>query len=530
MVSRPPPAAEHDDQRVLIVAPTRRDGLIAQKALAQSGVPAQICATLDELCNEVPRGAAAVLLTDDVLESSTPSQLSAIVDEQPEWSDLPFIVLARAGTPSSAVEWLQVRTSVTLLERAVQLRTLISAVQMAVRTRSRQYQVRDLLRAERRARQEADRANSAKDRFLAVLSHELRTPLTPVVFAVASLQQKVSPASELQRPLEMIRRNVALETKLIDDLLDLSRVVQGKLQLQRGMVNLHDTLRDALAMVEGDARAKGVSIETSFAARAHQLFADPARIQQVLWNLVKNAIKFTNAGGTVRLSTWNKTDQFFLACTDDGIGIAADVLPLIFEPFQQGSAEITKHYGGLGLGLAVSRSLIEAHGGTLTARSDGIGKGATFTLCLPHVVMRLLATTPATKAGNTARDDEPPARILLVEDHADTARALLESLTSRGHEVTVVHSVADALRAAAADEVELLISDIGLPDGTGLDLIRQIEPRPSIGAIALSGFGMDADLKRSLKAGFARHLTKPVDARLLERTITELQNGTRPPA
>src|SRR5262249_12164277 len=236
-------------------------------------------ATAERLCAEVSQGAAAVLVTDDVLESSDPSHLSAIVEDQPEWSDLPFVVLARAGMPSAAVAWLQARTSVTLLERAVHLRTLVSAVQMAVRARRRQYQVRDLLCAERRARLEADRANTAKDRFLAVLSHELRTPLTPVAFAVASLQQKIPATSDLQRPLEMIRRNVALETKLIDDLLDLSRVVQGKLQLQKGMVNLHDKLRDTLAMVESDARARGVTIRTSLAADAHQLFADPARIQ-----------------------------------------------------------------------------------------------------------------------------------------------------------------------------------------------------------------------------------------------------------
>ena len=421
---------------------------------------------------------------------------------------------------------MQARTSVTLLDRAVHVRTLVSAVHTAVRARSRQYQVRDLLDAERRARLEADRANAAKDRFLAVLSHELRTPLTPVVFAVASLQQQVAADSELQRTLEMIRRNVALETKLIDDLLDVNRVVQGKLQLQKGIVNLHDTLHDTLAMVDSDARAKGVSIETALAAAAHQVFGDSARIQQVLWNLAKNAITFTNVGGTARISTWNEGAEFVLSCADQGIGIASDVLPYIFEPFRQGSSEITRQYGGLGLGLAVSRSLIEAHGGSVTGQSDGPGQGATFTLGLPDVITHLLRSKSTSRVRSFDDHRARHAQILLVEDHADTAAAVLASLSSRGHVVRVVHSVADALCAAAAEPVEVLISDIGLPDGSGLDLMRQISPRPSNGAIAISGFGMDDDVKRSLNAGFVRHLTTPVDMRELEDAIGALLRDT----
>jgi signal transduction histidine kinase/ActR/RegA family two-component response regulator len=517
-------ATEDNDHRVLVVAPTRRDAEIAQSALRQVNVCAQSCATLEELCAEVPRGAAAVLLTDDVLESSDPSHLSKAVDEQPEWSELPFVVLARAGIPSPAVSWLQARTSVTLLDRTVHLRTLVSAVQMAVRSRVRQYQVRDLLRTERQARLEADHANTAKDRFLAVLSHELRTPLTPVVFAVQTLKQQIPPSSPTYAALEMISRNVTLEAKLIDDLLDLSRVVQGKLELQKAIVDVHEKIRDTLAMVESDSRAHGVCLETSLGATSPQLFADSARLQQVLWNLAKNAIKFTNDGGTVTFATWNEGTHLCVACSDDGIGIASDVLPLIFQPFQQGGADITRQYGGLGLGLAVSRSLIEAHDGTLTASSDGPGRGAKFTIRLPTVAASILRSEPVAAAdARRGRHGKGSLRILVVEDHADTARALVETLTSRGNQVTVVHSVDDGLRAAAEGHFELLISDIGLPDGSGLDLIRRILPRPTIGAIALSGFGMDEDLKRSVEAGFNRHLTKPVDVGQLVHTINELQ-------
>jgi signal transduction histidine kinase len=432
------------------------------------------------------------------------------------------VVLARGGTLSPAVAWLQAHTSVTLLERAVHLRTLISAVEMAVRARRRQYQVRDLLRAERKARIEADRANAAKDRFLAVLSHELRTPLTPIVFGVASLEQFIPESSPGRRTLQMIGRNAALEAKLIDDLLDLSRVVQGKLQLQRAMVDLHDKIRDTCAMVEHDARAKGVTMCLTLDATACQIFADPARIQQVLWNLTKNAIKFTPSGGTISFVTANDGDRFRLSCRDTGIGLTPDLLDRIFEPFQQGGEHITKSYGGLGLGLAVSRSLVEAHGGTLVASSDGPGTGATFTMTLPHVVMALLGTDA--RQPPVAPDPETitTVKILIVEDHKDTAIALADALRGRGHDVRLTHTVADGLRAAASEQFDIVVSDIGLPDGSGLDLMRQLAT-PSTGAIALSGFGMEDDQRKSLAAGFARHLTKPVDAQQLEHTIRDLQ-------
>jgi signal transduction histidine kinase/CheY-like chemotaxis protein len=517
------PADDGADSRVLIAAPTPRDAAITEAALTQARLVVRICPTVDALCEQLPLGAAAVLLTDDVLDAADATCLAKMVDAQPEWSDLPFVVLARGGRVSSAVAALQERTMVTLLERVVHMRTLVSAVQAAVRARRRQYQVRDLLDAERRARIEADRANAAKDRFLAVLSHELRTPLTPIVFAVASLRQHIAESSPARRTVEIIGRNATLEAKLIDDLLDLSRVVQGKLQLQKGMVDLHDEVKDTLAMVENDARSKGVTLRMSLGAAAFQMFADPGRIQQILWNLAKNAIKFTPAGGAVTVTTVNDGDSFVLTCADTGIGIASAILETIFEPFQQGGEHVTHSYGGLGLGLAVSRSLVEAHGGTLTAQSSGPGTRATFTMTLPHVVGR---TGPIDVRSDGPVQDpgvRATVKILVVEDHADTAQVLVDALLDRGHDVRVTHTVADALRAAAAETFDVVVSDIGLPDGSGLDLMRQIAKPPALGAIALSGFGMEDDHRRSLAAGFNRHLTKPVDIRHVESAIEELQ-------
>ena len=524
-----PAAAADARPRVLVLPPTRRDGDIVRQLLEQASLASAVCSSLIELEAAIDEQAAAIVLTDDVLDAEDLSALRRALRRQPEWSDVPFVVLAAGGAPSSALRQLQGMASVTLLDRSVHMRTLLSAVQMAVRARGRQYQIRDLLERERQARVEADRANDAKDRFLAVLSHELRTPLTPIVFAVAALQRELGGPSSgrraidarLPRMLEMISRNIALETKLIDDLLDLSRLVQGKLQLQPDLVDMHGRLLDTLAMVEIEARAKQLTVETAFEAERPLVMADPARIHQVLWNLLKNAIKFTPAGGTVRIATWNEGAHLMISCHDTGIGIPADVLPRLFEPFEQGSVAITRHYGGLGLGLAVGRSLALAHGGSLTARSDGVGKGSTFTVMLPTTTM---TEAPGPLPGAPPAAESPRRRldILLVEDHEDTAQTLRESLVAWGHRVRVADAVGAALREAAAAPCEVLISDIGLPDGSGVDLIRQIRPAPTVGAIAMSGFGMEEDLTRSRDAGFNRHLTKPVELAQLEQAIAEL--------
>lgn len=530
---RAPAGALAARSRILVLPPTRRDGEIVERLLSQAGLTCATCPTLARLSLSIDEDTAAVVLTDDVLEGRDLPLLVDAVERQPQWSDLPFVVLAAGGVPSRALTELQSIASVTLLDRSVHMRTLLSAVEMAVRARNRQYQIRDLLERESQARLAAHQANAAKDRFLAVLSHELRTPLTPIVFAVAALQREFNGASKgrraidsrLPRLLDMIRRNVAVETKLIDDLLDLSRMVQGKLHLQRDLVDMHARIRDTLAMVDTDVAAKRLTVETKLEAVRSLVMADPARIDQVLWNLLKNAVKFTPEGGTIRVSTRDDDHRIVVTCEDTGIGIAPDLLPLLFEPFEQGSAEITKRYGGLGLGLAVGRSLVLAHGGSLTAHSDGVGKGATFTVVLPTTIGATAVAPAVPSLGRTAT----PRRlnILLVEDHHDTAQALSESLTARGHRVRVAGGVDAALREAASDPCELLISDIGLPDGSGIDVMRRMTPAPSVGAIAMSGFGMENDLLRSREAGFTTHLTKPVDFAVLERAIADMSKGRR---
>ena len=378
-----------------------------------------------------------------------------------------------------------------------------------------------LYREAKTAREEAEAANRAKDHFLAVLSHELRTPLTPVLAEVSAMLDDPETPRSVRPVLEMTRRNVELEARLIDDLLDLNRIVLGKLRLSLEVVDAHRMVREALEICRGGIESANLRVTLDLAATRPHVEADAARLQQVVWNLIKNAVKFTPAGGSIAVRTRDEGDRLVIEVHDSGVGIESGVLSRIFDAFEQGHTSVTRRFGGLGLGLAISRSLAEAHGGQLRAASEGANRGATFTLELPAVD----APRPIAEAGRPTVIEEASSagslRILLVEDNRDTLRVMARLLTRKGHRVTTADSVLDALRAAEGLEFDLLISDLGLPDGSGLDLIRQLgDVRPSpIPGIALSGYGMDDDLRRTREAGYLEHLIKPIDFSNLEAAI-----------
>jgi PAS domain S-box-containing protein len=371
----------------------------------------------------------------------------------------------------------------------------------------------ELYAAEQRARARAEASDRAKDQFLAVLSHELRTPLTPVLGAAAMLETDAAASDEVRRLAAMIRKNAELEARLIDDLLDLTRVNQGKLSLQVEPVDAHAKVTDVVRACEADLEAKHLRLDIDLAATDHQVHADQARLQQVIWNLVKNAAKFSNAYGRIAIRTRNDTDGMMtLEVADQGIGIEPDLLSRLFQPFEQGGREVTRHFGGLGLGLAISKALVEAQGGSIVAASPGKNRGATFTLRLPlaHEAARALPVAPAPRPA-------PGHRILLVEDNADTAELLAELLQLHGYGVKTADTVASALRLADAEKFDLIVSDLGLPDGTGLDLMRQLGARHRLPGVALSGYGFERDIQEARAAGFWEHLTKPVNpGRLLQ--------------
>ncbi len=372
----------------------------------------------------------------------------------------------------------------------------------------------------RTAKEAAENANQSKDRFLAVLSHELRTPLTPVLMVVSALEHDPDLRPDVREDLVMIKRNVELETKLIDDLLDLSRITSGKVVLHRETVDLNEVVRQVCEICQPPLREQNVRLETDLTEDVCEISADRARLQQVLWNVVKNAVKFTPAEGRVRVTTARLApDRCEVRVQDSGIGIPSELLPRIFAAFEQGDANVTRQFGGLGLGLAISRGLVELHGGTIRAESPGPGQGATFIIEVPSTPQQVTAPKPA--APEQAR---PTAlRLLVVEDHADTSRALKRLLSLEGFAVTSAGDVASALALARNETFDFLVSDLGLPDASGYELMAQMQDIQPLRGIAMSGYGMEEDVRQSLAAGFSDHLVKPLKIPQLLAAIQRLR-------
>ena len=407
--------------------------------------------------------------------------------------------------------------------------TLVATVVGVLQEASRQSQ-----RRLGEATEQALAANRAKDRFLAVVSHELRNPLNPILTVAGVLEGDARLPEDAREDMRMIRRNAELEARLVDDLLDLNRIVRGKLALCLDVTPVHPLIAEVVAMCGPDAAAKGIQLEARLAADRHHVYADAGRLRQVVWNLLRNALKFTPAGGRVVVTTSAASDgSLRIDVADTGIGIDPEALDRIFSPFEQAGESIQRRFGGLGLGLAISKSLVESQRGTLLAASAGKGRGSTFTVLLPTVdepvgperggrwEVPLPEQTPRQRpaAGDAAETSRP--RILLVEDHPDTARAICRLLRGQGQEVTAVASVADAARAASESRFGLLICDIDLPDGSGLDVVRRADlaDTPSI---ALSGHSSADEWRTSYDAGFDEYLTKPVSAQTLESAIRRL--------
>jgi PAS domain S-box-containing protein len=388
-----------------------------------------------------------------------------------------------------------------------------------------------------RARDEALAASRAKDEFLATLSHELRTPLNPVLLLASDAVENPSFPAEVRALFEVIRANVSLEARLIDDLLDVTRITRGKLTLDRRVLDVHEVLREALAIVQAEIAEKKLDVRLELAAPRPHVEADTVRLQQVFWNVLKNAIKFTPAGGSIciQTSTTSNDTSLRVRISDTGIGLRPEELGGIFEAFAQGRHQL----GGLGLGLAISRMLVESHGGRITAESPGPGRGSTFCIELPgvSVVAEPIAgyrpndTAPSQPApptvpcqsGGTAR-----ARVLLVEDHAATRTTLSQLLHHRRFEVLVAANVSEARVLARATPPDFVISDIGLPDGDGCELLAELRTRqPGLRGIALSGYGMEDDLMRTAAVGFSEHLIKPVDVHALENAVERVLGSSR---
>lgn len=373
----------------------------------------------------------------------------------------------------------------------------------------------------------AEAANKTKDRFIAILSHELRTPLNPVLISASTLVKDPRLDDDVREELEMICRNVELETRLIDDLLDMTRVELGKVELDRRQVELGATLRRVIETCNPDILAKNIDVVMDYSEPVFWVDADGARLQQILWNVIKNAIKFSPANSVIKIFVLRDHEGFALVrVIDSGIGIDSAQLGHIFNAFNHGSDAVNRRFGGVGLGLAIAKSLVELHGGTISVLSDGEGKGATFDVRLPmalHQPIPAKETRRLTPGTAEVPLPERPLRILLIEDHADTAKIMARMLRKQGHAVDHALDVATSLKLLKEKEFDLLVSDLGLPDGNGWDIMRDLRGSGSnLPGIALSGYGQDADIQNSLDAGYCAHFTKPFNIGTLLAKIQEV--------
>src|SRR5436190_7287723 len=378
-------------------------------------------------------------------------------------------------------------------------------------------------------RQELIGANAAKDQFLALLSHELRNPLSPVIAMVGELEASASDSTDMRQALEVIRRNVELEARLIDDLLDITRISKGKLQLSLETVGVHEILQRSYEICREDIAAKDLKIEFRLRAEHVYVEGDSARLQQVFWNLIKNSVKFTPEKGRIVIETLNPSSGAIeIRTTDTGIGIEGDKMQTIFNAFEQGQSSITRRFGGLGLGLAISKAMVSAHGGIIRAESNGRDRGATLTVTLKTGAAPAAASVdrdkkpPKEKPVRGAQQARPKRRVLVVDDHYDTCTGMKMMLERRGYRVTLAHTADQAVERTRHEEFDFVISDIGLPDRSGYELMQELSKSKGLPGIALSGFGMENDVSRARAAGFSEHLTKPINFDRLEESIQNL--------
>jgi PAS domain S-box-containing protein len=393
---------------------------------------------------------------------------------------------------------------------------------------------RDKLECERVARLEAEKANQMKDEFLAMLSHELRTPLNAMLGWTQLIRKKILAPKETERAMEIIERNARFQEQLVSDLLDMSRIISGKLRLELKRIELRDVVESAVDMVRPAAASKGVRLESAIELRREDIDADPNRLHQVVWNLISNAIKFTPKGGRVDLAARCVDSNIEIQVRDTGIGIKPEFLPHVFDRFRQADASLTRREGGLGLGLAIVRHLVEAHGGSVHAESPGEDKGTTFTVVLPARP----AAPQEFQAPSSANDvqADPPLiqgiKVLVVDDDPEVCTLIQRQLGGLQAVVGLAGSAREALREFRTFRPDVLVCDIGMPDQDGYELIREIRAlerdHHETPAIALTAFARPEDRDQALASGFQLHLAKPVDSDTLAKAIASIAQRTFP--
>ncbi|HZN64387.1 MAG TPA: ATP-binding protein [Tepidisphaeraceae bacterium] len=522
--------------RVLVLPPAGgTDSDSIGKTLTDAGVEAVFCADADDLCREIGRGAGAVLVAEEALTAAARSAVAQKLSMQPHWSDVPLILLADDAAPGELAAGLTGPFHPLILRRPVRQEDLDGAVRSALAARRLQYEVRNLLT-------EADRTARQRDEFLAMLGHELRNPLSAINNAVQVLNRVGSPDVEAAEMREMIERQTSHLTRLVDDLLDVSRVSSGQITLQREHADLNDVVAQCVHACEAQVAARRHEMRVIRWPSPAVVDGDPVRLEQVVNNLLTNAIKYTPAGGSIEISVEVEPrppqglescggPQAVVRVRDTGMGIEPEMLGRVFDTFAQADRSLDRAQGGVGLGLTLVRRLVEMHGGTVRASSEGLGRGSTFEVRLPALAevtagSRAYPAAPAATPSpgqQAVKPDKPlrARRVLIVEDGPDARRALGRLLELWGHKVELAEDGTRGVERAIASRPDVALIDIGLPGLNGYEVAKRV--RQALGdrvrLIALTGYGQPDDHDRTREAGFDEHLVKPVNPRLLSRLL-----------
>ena len=518
-------------ERVLVFAPIGRDAELTERLLAHAAVPSLVCRSVGVLTETFEReSAGTMLLTEEVLDDPACNDLRDALDRQAPWSDVPILMLAGADGIVSrrAVDAIDLFRNITLLERPIRLATVVSMVRAALRSRTRQYETRDLLVALHRARREAESANRLKDEFLATLSHELRTPLNAIVGWTSMLSRGQIEPARLPRVFDALERNAQVQAQLIADVLDVSRIITGKLQLHLSTVDIGDPIARAVDAVRPAANAKGVTLSIEEAPDCI-VRGDDGRLQQVFWNLLSNAVKFTPSGGSVRVAVTREAGGISVCVTDTGAGISSDFLPFVFDRFRQADQTSTRTHGGLGLGLSIVKHLTELHGGTVNAFSAGPGRGARFHVALPAAPRESSAAVAET--ASSAHDISLAGHSIVGLDDDESSREVVAAaLEHAGAAVRLAASTTDARRLLDDQTPSLLIADLGMPGEDGFSFIARVRRSSAahlLPAIAFSAYADPQSQAKALAAGFDAFLAKPArTASLLELVSTVLRKAS----
>jgi signal transduction histidine kinase/CheY-like chemotaxis protein len=497
------------ENRVIAYTPIGKDGRLVLQVLDRTKIECLACRQVDEIFVELRKGVGALLIVEEALTAEFMKQITQFLKGQQTWSDLPILVLSKRGLESPGIRQMyQVLGNVTLLERPIHSVTLLTAVNAALRARKRQYEMR-----------EADRR---KDEFLAMLAHELRNPLAPVSAASELLRIGNLDEERVKKTSEIISRQVRHMTGLIDDLLDVSRVSRGLVTLDQVVLDAKQILASAIEQVQPLITARQHRLTVHAAPESAFVKGDLKRLIQIVANLLNNAAKYTPEGGNIVLALEVSERNVHLSVTDNGIGMTSKVIDRVFEMFAQAERTPDRSQGGLGIGLALVKSLVELHGGEVRARSLGPGAGSTFSVQLPRIQTSVQSVARAVQ--NDASFVSERRRLLVVDDNVDATEMLGMCLEYAGYEIFIEHSAKAALDRVNTISPEICLLDIGLPDMDGIELARRLKVLPKTAKsmlIAITGYGQDLDRQKTLEAGFSHHFVKPVDMKRLLEVLAE---------